>query len=141
MLCMTNESKHLPDSNHSPPSEVCLLLRAHAEARWLSHEVVPVLRELEQGASRLDEQLGAALAYLEVLWIEARGRAAETDAALTELDGPGANGDRALHERARRYHAAVRRLRDAIARRVARLIAVPSEASACWPVLDRHASS
>ena len=33
-----------------------------------------------------EEQLGAALAYLEVLWVEACRRALETDAALAELD-------------------------------------------------------
>ena len=83
--------------DQSPPSDVCLLLRAHAEARWLSHEVVPVLRELEQRDSLPNEQLGAALAYLEVLWIEACGRAAETDATRAELDLTNANGDHALH--------------------------------------------
>ena len=63
----------------SPPSDICLLLRAHAEQRWLCHEVLPVLRQLERGDSLPEEQLGAALAYLEVLWIEASQRAAETD--------------------------------------------------------------
>ena len=33
-----------------------------------------------------EEQLGAALAYLEVLWVDACLRAAETDAAYAELD-------------------------------------------------------
>ena len=65
----------------SPTSDISLLLRAHAEQRWLSHEVLPVLRQLEQRDCLPEEQLGAALAYLEVLWIEASQRAAETDAA------------------------------------------------------------
>jgi len=117
-------------SDHSPPADVCLLLRAHAEARWLSHEVVPVLRELER-EHLPDEQLGAALAYLEVLWIEARGRAAETDAARAELDTTGPDGEHALHSNARRYHAAVRRLRTTIDHRVDRLVATPDDASAC----------
>ena len=34
------------DPEPSPPSDVCLLLRAHAEQRWLSLEVGPVLRQL-----------------------------------------------------------------------------------------------
>jgi hypothetical protein len=107
---------------------VCLLLRAHAEARWLSHEVVPVLRELERDLLS-EDQLGAALAYLEVLWIEARGRAADADAARAQLDTIGPDGDQALHGNARRYHAAVRRLRLTIARRVERVLAAPSEPS------------
>jgi hypothetical protein len=127
--------------DQSPPSDVCLLLRAHAEARWLSHEVVPVLRELEQRDSLPNEQLGAALAYLEVLWIEACGRAAETDATRAELDLTNANGDHALHGNARRYHAAVRRLRKTVARRVIQLLAVPSDAPARVPISDRHATS
>jgi hypothetical protein len=122
-------------SDHSPPADVCLLLRSHAEARWLSAEMVPVLRELERD-DLPPEQLAAALAYLEVLWIEARGRAAETDGARAELDTTGPGGQQALHSNARRYHAAVRRLRTTIDHRVERLIATPSDASA-----RDHASS
>jgi hypothetical protein len=112
---MTNPS---PDC---PPADVCLLLRAHAETRWLSHEVVPVLRELES-ASLSEDQLEAARAYLEALWIEARDRAAETDAARRELDAVPLNGNQALHSGARRYHAAVRRLRIDVGRRVRSLL-------------------
>ena len=115
-------------SDHSPPPDVCLLLRAHAEARWLSAEVVPVLRELERDDIPV-EQLGAALAYVEVLWIEARGRAAETDAARADLDTVGPHGEQAIHSNARRYHVAVRRLRTTIYRRIERLVATPSEGS------------
>jgi hypothetical protein len=104
-----------------PPADVCLLLRAHAETRWLSHEVVPVLRELES-ASLSEDQLEAARAYLEVLWIEARDRAAETDAARDELEAIPPTGNQALHSGARRYHAAVRRLRGSIERRVRSLL-------------------
>src|SRR6202167_6861162 len=74
------------DQDISPPSDVCLLLRAHAEQRWLSHEVGPVLRQLRQRDGLPEEQLGAAFAYLEVLWIEASQRAAETDAAYAEFE-------------------------------------------------------
>jgi hypothetical protein len=126
MLNMTAGSDNTQHFKHSAAPDVCLLLRAHAEARWLSHEVSPVLRELEQPESRVDEQLGTALAYLEVLWIEACGRAAETDAARLQLDDRGVGADPTLYEKARRYHAAVRRLRDTVARRVLRLLAVPS---------------
>jgi hypothetical protein len=104
-----------------PPADVCLLLRAHAETRWLSHEVVPVLRELEN-ASLSEDQLEAARAYLEVLWIEARERACETDAARLELDAIPPPSNHALHSGARRYHAAVRRLRASIGVRVRSLV-------------------
>ena len=125
----------------TPPSDVCLLLRAHAEQRWLSHEVVPVLRQLEQRDSLPEEQFGAALAYLEVLWIEAAGRAAETDAAYAELDVAGSNGDRALSSKARSYHTAVRSLRDAVAHHVTELLAVPSDTSCADRSSDRYANS
>ena len=69
----------------SHPSDICLLLRAHAEQRWLTSELLPVVRELESPDQIPEEQLGAALAYLEVLWVDARRRAAETEAALEAL--------------------------------------------------------
>ena len=138
MLYMTH------DSSPSPPSDVCLLLRAHAEQRWLSLEVAPVLRQLQQPDSLPEEQLGAALAYLEVLWIEASQRAAETDAAYVQLetsqpatatystqsDPRLSDSDRALPSHARRYHAAVQTLRGVLGRQVTSLIATPSDISA-----------
>jgi hypothetical protein len=117
---------HRPDQTH-PPADVCLLLRAHAEQRWLSREVVPVLRQLESVDELPEEQLGAALAYLEVTWLEASRHAAEADAALAALEGAAAGALQTLSEKARRYHAAVRHLREAVGRRVARLIAAPCE--------------
>jgi hypothetical protein len=128
-------------SDPSPPADVCLLLRTHAEARWLSREVVPVVRELEQDESVRQEQLGAALAYLEVLWIESRKRATETDAAFAELDAATVNGDRTLHAKARCYHAAVRRLRSSVGGRVAQLLSGAGDPSARWQIPDRHASA
>jgi len=116
--------------DHSPPSDVCLLLRAHAEQRWLNREVVPVLRQLQAPEEIPEEQLGAALAYLEVTWLEATRLAAETDGARANLDaatGAGApDADGALTPKARGYHAAVRTLREAVARHVTALIAAPS---------------
>ena len=111
----------------SPTSDISLLLRAHAEQRWLSHEVLPVLRQLEQRDCLPEEQLGAALAYLEVLWIEASQRAAETDAAYSELQGSRLYAEPPLYGKARSYHGAVVRLREAIARHVVQLVAPPSE--------------
>ena len=115
------------DPRVSPTSDISLLLRAHAEQRWLSHEVVPVLRQLEQRDCLPEEQLGAALAYLEVLWIEASQRAAESDAAYAELQVSGLYGEPPLYGKARSYHGAVVRLREAIARHVIQLVAAPSE--------------
>jgi hypothetical protein len=120
----------------SPTSDICLLLRAHAEERWLSHEVVPVLRQLEQRDDLPEEQLGAALAYLEVLWIEASQRAAETDAAYVELQVSSLYSNPPLHGKARSYHGAVVRLREAIARHVVLLVAAPSDTRS-----EDHASS
>lgn len=113
-------------STPSPPSDVCLLLRAYAEQRWLSREVVPVLRQLESPADLPEEQLGAALAYLEVTWLEALGHAQETDAAFAALEETTATEEEALLSKAFRYHVAVRSLREAVERHVSRLIAVPS---------------
>lgn len=110
-----------------PASDVCLLLRAHAESRWLSNELVPVLREVEQREAISDRQIGTALAYLEVLWIEACARARETESARVELDALG-SADAALLEKAHRYHAAVRRLREKVEVRVCRQLVVPDEA-------------
>jgi hypothetical protein len=111
----------------SPLSDVCLLLRAHAEHSWLNHEVMPLVHELRHRESLPEEQLGAAMAYLEVLWIESSQRSAETEAALAELDAIDAAADRALSGKARGYHAAVRALRGHLAHHVEEILAVPSE--------------
>ena len=109
----------MPDhSNLSEPQDICVLLRAHGEEHWLIGEVLPVLRELEQPGVIPDDQLGAALAYLELLWLDASRRAAETDAAYARLDPADAERDPILHEKADRYHAAVRRLRAKLEHRV-----------------------
>lgn len=101
--------------------DICLLLRAHGEQRWLLVQVLPVLRQLEAPGTIPDDQLGAAMAYLEVLWLDARRRAAETDSACDQLDLFSGQPDRALYEGAHGYHAAVRRLRVEVAHRVTRL--------------------
>jgi hypothetical protein len=100
------------------PPDICLLLRVHAEQRWLVSKVIPLLRQLDQpGAVAIDER-GAALSYLEVLWLEAGLRAAETDAAAAKLAPTAQVTPTVLTERADRYHAAVRRLRHAVDRHV-----------------------
>jgi hypothetical protein len=125
------------NSNRSSIFDVCLLLRAHAEARWLSNELTPVLREIEQRETISDLQLGAALAYLEVMWIEAGARARETEAARVELDALDGGGQ-SLPEKARRYHAAVRRLRHVVERRVNLQLSVPPQARTRSRAPDRQ---
>ncbi len=109
-----------PDISHPP--DICLILRVHGEQHWLTSEVIPMVRQLEQPGLISEDEVGAAVAYLEVLWIDACTRAAETDAARAALDAAGAEPDRMLDAKARRYHASVRRLRTAVSRRVAALI-------------------
>jgi hypothetical protein len=134
---MTHDSNHRRNARSAPVSDVCLLLRAHAESRWLSNELAPVLREIELGETISEQQLGAALAYLEVLWIEACSRARETESARVELDALGTDGDQSLHDKAQRYHAAVRRLRDSIELRVAELLVLPSDTIALTPLHEQ----
>jgi hypothetical protein len=113
----------------TPPPDVSLLLRAHAERRWLSREVIPVLRQIETCDDLPEEQLPAALAYLEVIWAEAVGRARDTDAERLRVDAHDLPGQPLL-ARAHRYHRAVETLREAVARRVARLLAAPQQRTA-----------
>ena len=136
---MADNPRDSSNSKRSSTFDVCLLLRAHAEARWLGNELTPVLCEIEQRETIADQQLGAALAYLEVLWIEACARARETEAARVELDALGA-GEQSLPEKARRYHSAVRRLRNRLERRVERQLAVPDARRAELPSIDPRLS-
>jgi hypothetical protein len=130
------------------PIDVCLLLRAHAEELWLRRRVLPIVEELESQTA--DGDLGAALAYLEVLWLDAMSRAAETDAAAALLaayygnctgsgDGGASgyalgpspcDGDALLCAEARRLHASVRLLRERLGPRVRSLTFAPR--GACW---------
>jgi hypothetical protein len=126
------------------PIDVCLLLRAHAEELWLRRRVLPVLEELESPLSPPDPHLGAALAYLEVLWLDAMSRAAETDAAAAllaayygnctgsgdALGPPAHEGSALLCAEARRLHASVRLLRERLGPRVRSLTFSPR--GACW---------
>jgi hypothetical protein len=112
---------HIP--NNSYPSDIRLLLRCHGEQLFLASQVVPVVRQLEEIGAIADEEIGAALAYLEVLWIDACERARETEAAFAALLQTDAKGDRLLHAEACQYHAAVRALRGVISQHVQQLIA------------------
>lgn len=137
---MPARSSHKPATAATP--EVSLLLRAHSEQRWLSREVVPVVRQIATREGLPEEQLGAALAYLEVIWSEAVTRAGDTDKALTCLDlslpAPRSVDCQALAARARRYRAAVLVLREGVARRVADLLAPRPYPS--WPPASSSSS-
>jgi hypothetical protein len=112
--------------NPSLPSDIALLLRADAEHCWLHREVIPVLRQVESRERLPDEQVGAALAYLEAMWSEATIRARETDAAgagLNSLNG----GHDSLSSPAERYHTVVRALRNVVAERVTPFVEPPLE--------------
>ncbi len=110
----------------SPPPDVCLLLRAHAEQLWLSREIVPVLDQLSVPGGLPDEQLGAALAYLEVVWLEARRLGDETEGALAALEESAPSSGQGLTVQARRYHTAVLTLREAVGEHVRELTAAPA---------------
>lgn len=102
-------------------SDVNALLRADAERRWLHLKVIPVLQQLETREQLPDDQIDAALAYLETTWDEALMRAHATDAARSDLHLRG-DGHDVLRGPAERYHAAVRVLRQTLAERVAPLM-------------------
>jgi DNA repair ATPase RecN len=107
----------------SLPSDIRLLLRADAEQSWLHREVIPVLHDVETHVeladeeARAEEEVGAALSYLEAMWSEAAQRARETDAAHNHLRSCDERSE-ALAGPAGRYHAAVRILREILAKRV-----------------------
>jgi hypothetical protein len=107
------------------PPDICLMLRAHAEQLWLTSEVLPTVRQLELPDAVAEQHTGAALAYLEVLWLDACRRAAETDAALRQLRDGGTDSDTMLYDKAHRYHAAVCRLRYSTRERVLALTGLP----------------
>lgn len=118
-------SEHI-DKIEDPPADVSLMLRAHAELRCLSREVIPVLRQVNTREGLPDEQLGAAIAYLEVTWLQAQRRAMDTDAAhrklMASVRTAQAEDDGHLHFRARRYYDAVKALRAAVGQRVAAVL-------------------
>ena len=70
---------------NAPPTDISLLLRTHCEQLWLTNQVIPLLVELQAPGGVPEEQLGAALAYLEVVRLDARRRAAETEREYAQL--------------------------------------------------------
>jgi hypothetical protein len=126
-MSSTKETAHPPD--------ISLLLRVYGEQRWLLCEVLPVLREAESAGAISEDDLPAALAYLEMLWSQAARLAAQTDSAAVVLDPADTRCSQILVAKAQRYHAAIRRLRVGMATRVKHLTApvVP-------PLPHEHAS-
>jgi hypothetical protein len=117
----------MSDTHHlSHPQDICLLLRTHGEQRWLLSELLPVLRQVETPGAVPEDQLGAALAYLELLWLDATRRARETDAAYANLRDDDIQHDQLLYEKARRYHAALCRMRTTIERRLIACTRLPN---------------
>jgi hypothetical protein len=114
----------------SLPSDIRLLLRADAERCWLHREVIPVLREVETPGELPEQEVGAALAYLEAMWSEARLRARATDAAHTHLRSCDRHSG-ALAGPADRYHTAVRVLREIVADRVIPFVESELDFDAC----------
>jgi hypothetical protein len=133
-------SEHVNEIEAVPP-DVSLMLRAHAELRSLTREVVPVLRQIETRAGLPEDQHEAALAYLELAWSQARRCACEGDAAHAQLcarrrESDGSvfgEGEEDLFLGACRYYEAVRALRDRVARQVGRLLP-GGEATTALPV-------
>ncbi len=117
-------------SSDSSPADICLLLRAHGEHRWLTSQLLPVVRELETPGYVGEADMGAALAYLEVLTLDASRRASRTETALAALRSPETIHDRLFQSEVRRYHAAVRVLREDASRRIALLTAPPAPPAA-----------
>jgi hypothetical protein len=118
----------------NPPAttDMCLMLRAYGEQRWLLCEVAPLVTQLEQHEHTVaEEQLAAALEYLEALWIDAHHLAAQTDGAFEQLEPAGDS----LQDAARRYRTAVRRQRAVIGARVEQLLTA-GRRSARWPRLS-----
>lgn len=113
-------------SETSLPSDIRLLLRADAERCWLHREVIPVLRQVETPEQLTEEEVGAALAYLEATWSEATSRARQTDAVHRHLCSHDRHAE-ALSGPASRYHAAVRALRGVVADRVLPFVEPPFE--------------
>lgn len=112
------------------PSDIDLLLRADAEQEWLQREVLPILSDLEAPEQLPEEEVGAALAYLEAMWNEAMTRAQETDAAHGCLCAHSEQGE-TLAGPAGRYHAAVKALRGIVAKRVTPFVEPALELDGC----------
>ena len=101
----------------NPPVDTALLLRVHAEHRWLQDELSSVLDELDQAVTVRASEMVAAFSYLEVAWTEELRRARQTDAAYHRLECQAGQEQSALTRQARGYYTWLRRLRRTLAAR------------------------
>lgn len=106
---------------------VALMLSAHAERRWLTTQVAPLLEDLEARRALPDDERSAALDSLRTLWSHAERHAADTDAALARVE----LADAVTHARATgvwSFHAAVSDLRGSFGGRAEALLSSPAAA-------------
>ena len=89
-----------------------------------------MLRHLEAPEQIPEEEVGAALAYLEAMWDEATARAVETEEAHSCLCAH-SEQDETLAGPAGRYHAAVKTLRGIVAKRVTPFVEPSLELDEC----------
>jgi len=103
-----------------PPVDTTLLLRIHAEHRWLQEELTSVLDELDDAASMRAGEMMAAFSYLEASWAEELGRTRQTDAAFHHLERQACRerDPSPLTRQARDYYSWLRNLRRTVAERV-----------------------
>ena len=117
-----------PPSTDAPPAQqpccVTLLLRAHAEQGFLRREVLPVLSQLEEPGELDCSERSAALAFLEVAWLEAQLRAFATDLTrATVIGAERAPSDR-LQRPAELYYRSLRALRAHVGERARQALAL-----------------
>jgi hypothetical protein len=93
------------------PCCVTLLLRAHAEQSFLRREVLPVLSQLEAPGELDCAERAAALAFLEVSWLQAQLRAFTTDLTHASIIAAGPPERDSLRAPAERYYRNLRALR------------------------------
>lgn len=113
------------DAPHAQrPCCVTLLLRAHAELSFLRREVLPVLSQLEAPGKLDCAERFAALAFLEVAWLEAQLRAFTTDLTRATVIGEEQSEPDRLRGPAERYYKNLRALRAHTSVRVRRALAL-----------------
>lgn len=106
-----------PGEERDAEAAVQLLLCAHAERRWLSSQIEPLLDELEGDGEVRPQDRGAALACLQALWSAELSLAAQTEAAYLRLpEAAGADGARSSHEGVRSLRGEAGRRADLLLR-------------------------
>ena len=102
---MSARSDNRASSDRPSVADVCLLLRAHAESRWLSKQLTPVLQEIEELRVELDarnEKMNAKIRDLtlqKVPYVLVMGdKEAEAGAVSVRVRGKGDQGSVKLQE-------------------------------------------